>query len=185
MIKADNLHALGSGCAATGRRTQSISGWSERPPQRSRRSLIPRRKVTENCSNDTFAKLPAPPYYAVIFSSQRTPGEGWLWRHGRPHGRAGPRSSPAISALNPPVVKTASASPCPTGRMRRPSPTGRRTPNTSSRSSMGNERWYEHFELRVAKVERAYGKRVTITTGCEQSRATRRDHVHLLPLLRP
>ena len=55
-----------------------------------------------------FAELPPPPYYAVIFSSQRSP-----------------RDEAGYAA-------------------------------TAARRE-GHRTWYEHIELRIARVERAYG----------------------------
>lgn len=104
-----------------------------------------------------FAQLPEPPYYAVIFSSQRTEGdEGY-------------------NAMSDLMVELAATQ---TGFLGIESTRGAdgfgitvsywRTPediaawkaNAQHRQAqaLGHRTWYDHFEIRIAKVERAYGK---------------------------
>lgn len=104
-----------------------------------------------------FAKLPTPPYYAVIFCSQRpdaadgyvemadrmaelaTTMPGYLGRESaRGHDGFGItvsywESEDAIAGWKADIDHKAAR-------------------------DYGRTHWYEHYELRVAKVERAYGK---------------------------
>lgn len=104
-----------------------------------------------------FARTPAPPYYAVIFSSQRTPGdsgyaemaERMVDLAARQPGFLGVesvrgedgfgitvsywRDEQAITAWKAEVEHVAA-------------------------QRLGMRNWYAHYEVRVAKVERAYGK---------------------------
>ena len=109
-------------------------------------------------SDAGFASLPKPPYYAVIFSSQRNAHDEEGYGSDRAaHGRTGARSNRDSWAWNPRAAPTVSASPWLTGKARRRSWPGAATPNTRRRARRGRSDWYDHFELRVAKVERAYG----------------------------
>lgn len=105
----------------------------------------------------TFAQAPEPPYYAVIFSSQRTAGDnGYAQMAERMAELAASQpgflgfdsargadgfgitvsywtSLDAIAAWKADVEHLAA-------------------------QEMGKRAWYEHYEVRVAKVERAYGK---------------------------
>ena len=75
-----------------------------------------------------FARLPAPPYYAVIFSSQRT----------------GDDEAGYAEAADR-MMRLASQQP------------GFLGAEHAATRAEGRRRWYAHFELRVARVERAYG----------------------------
>ena len=108
-------------------------------------------------SGSPFARTPAPPYYAVIFSSRRTPGdsgyaamaERMVELAARQPGFLGVesvrgedgfgitvsywRDEQAIAAWKAEVEHVAA-------------------------QRLGMRNWYAHYEVRVAKVERAYGK---------------------------
>lgn len=104
-----------------------------------------------------FARLPAPPYYAVIFSAQRTEGD-----HG--YGDTAQR-----------MVELAATMP---GYLGVESTRGRdgfgitvsyweseaaiahwkADMDHKAAREQGRVSWYAHYELRIAKVERAYGK---------------------------
>jgi heme-degrading monooxygenase HmoA len=104
-----------------------------------------------------FAKLPQTPYYAVIFSSLRTPGD---------HG---------YSAMGDRMVELATQQPGFLGveSTRDSAGFGITVSYWASLESIaawkshaehriaqetGKRDWYAHYELRIAKVERAYGK---------------------------
>lgn len=108
-----------------------------------------------------FARLPEPPYYTVIFSSQRTPGENGY--------------DPMASRM----VELASVQPGYLGveSARAADGFGITVSYWSSREAIaawrahaehqiaqekGKTRWYAHYELRIARVERAYGKRTAV-----------------------
>ncbi|MBW8457879.1 MAG: antibiotic biosynthesis monooxygenase [Thiobacillus sp.] len=104
-----------------------------------------------------FANTPEPPYYAVVFSSQRTDGDNGYGQMAarmvelaaRQPGFIGVesvrgddgfgitvsywKSGEAIAAWKADVEHLAA-------------------------QEMGKRAWYEHYELRIAKVERAYAK---------------------------
>jgi heme-degrading monooxygenase HmoA len=105
-----------------------------------------------------FSRLPAPPYYAVIFSSRRNGIDD------AGYGEAAQR-----------MVELASAQPGFLGVESARDADGfgitvsywdseaaiaawRRHAEHAATRAHGRVHWYEHYELRVAKVERAYGK---------------------------
>lgn len=102
-----------------------------------------------------FARTPRPPYYAVIFSAQRTEGD-----HG--YGAAAQRMA-ELAAEQPGFLGMEST--------RGPDGFGitvayfdseanilnwKRNHEHAEARRLGREVWYSHYELRVAKVERAY-----------------------------
>jgi heme-degrading monooxygenase HmoA len=104
---------------------------------------------------DGFASTPEPPYYAVIFTSQRTAGENGYDAMAQAMyelaleqpGCLGAESTRGEDGLGITVsyfVDEASI----------------RAWKENARhlvaQQMGKERWYSHYKLRVAKVERAY-----------------------------
>ena len=103
--------------------------------------------------NDGFAQLPKPPYYAVIFSSQRNAQdeEGYGSTAQRmaelaqdQPGFLGVESTRGVDGFGIAVAYWESEESILAWR--------RHAEHAAARSD-----WYEHFELRVAKVERAYG----------------------------
>lgn len=103
-----------------------------------------------------FATLPDPPYYAVIFSSQRTPDDNG-------YGAMAARMA-ELAREQPGFLGMESA--------RGPSGFGITVAYFESEAAiahwkanaehqvaqrMGHSTWYEHFELRISRVERAYG----------------------------
>ena len=103
-----------------------------------------------------FAATPSPPYYAVIFTAQRTEGddEGYTaMAHAmaelasRQPGYLGIESTRNTSGLGITVAYfTDEASIL----------AWQRNAEHLAAQNLGKERWYAHYELRVAKVERAY-----------------------------
>ena len=102
-----------------------------------------------------FAKLPPPPYYVVAFSSLRTAGDN------------------GYAAMADAMVELALQQPGCLGAESARSPDGFGITNAYFideasilawknharhlvAQKLGRERWYEHYELRVARVERAY-----------------------------
>lgn len=105
--------------------------------------------------DDRFAKTPEPPYYAVIFTNRLNPDH------------------PGYEAMGDAMFELASKYPGCLGAesTRDDSLVGITVSYWKDEDSiadwkadvkhlvaqkMGIERWYEHYELRVAKVERAY-----------------------------
>jgi heme-degrading monooxygenase HmoA len=102
-----------------------------------------------------FAALPAPPYYAVVFSSQLDQGnpgydemaERMVELAHQQEGFLGIESARAGTGFGITV-----------SYWRDEACIQRWKQNTEHRLAQeyGHSRWYSHFELRIAKVERAY-----------------------------
>lgn len=104
-----------------------------------------------------FAKLPPPPYYAVIFSSQRSDedesgyhaaAERMLQLVQSQPGFLGSESARGADGFGITVAYFDSEASIASWRNHAEHAAARR---------QGHRSWYEHFELRIARVERAYG----------------------------
>jgi heme-degrading monooxygenase HmoA len=104
-----------------------------------------------------FAKTPEPPYFAVIFSSNRTSGDAG-------YGETAERMA-KLAATQPGFLGVESA--CgPDGfgisvsywQSLEAIAAWRQNAEHLQAQASGIQSWYEHFEVRIAKVERAYGK---------------------------
>lgn len=104
---------------------------------------------------DGFASTPVPPYYAVIFTSQRTEGENGYDAMAQAMyelaleqpGCLGAESTRGDDGLGITVSYfTDEAS------IR----AWKKNARHVVAQPLGKERWYSHYKLRVAKVERAY-----------------------------
>lgn len=104
-----------------------------------------------------FARTPEPPYYAVIFSSRRTEGdndygdmaEKMAALAARQPGYLGAESVRGIDGFGITVSYWASAESITAWKV---------DAEHTAAQAMGKAKWYEHYEIRVAKVERAYGR---------------------------
>jgi heme-degrading monooxygenase HmoA len=105
-----------------------------------------------------FAKLPEPPYYAVIFSSQRNgddeagyaaAAERMLELAAQQPGFLGAESVRGADGFGITVSYWESEAAIGAWKYQ--------AEHAATRAH-GRKHWYEHFELRVAKVARAYGK---------------------------
>jgi heme-degrading monooxygenase HmoA len=102
-----------------------------------------------------FARLPDPPYYAVIFSSQRREGD---------EGYGAMASAMFDLALKQPGCLGAESARGEDGfgitvaYFRDEASIAAWKANAAHlrAQQLGKERWYAHYELRVARVERAY-----------------------------
>ena len=103
-----------------------------------------------------FANLPKPPYYAVIFSSQRND-------HGEPDYEAAATHMFELVQQQPGFLGAESTRDAEgfgitvayfdsEENIRR----WRNQDDHAATRERGKREWYEHFEVRVAKVERAY-----------------------------
>jgi heme-degrading monooxygenase HmoA len=103
-----------------------------------------------------FAPRPEPPYYAVIFTAQRTEGD---------HGYAAMADRMAELASQQPgylgIESTRDASGLGITvsyfRTQADIVAWRRHAEHALARAQGRTQWYSHYELRIAKVERAYG----------------------------
>ena len=104
---------------------------------------------------DGFASTPEPPYYAVIFTSQRTEADDGYEAMAqamyelalKQPGCLGAESTRGQDGLGITVsyfIDEASIR------------TWKKNARHLVAQRLGKERWYSHYELRVAKVERAY-----------------------------
>lgn len=102
-----------------------------------------------------FAHTPEPPYYAVIFSSKRTEGDQGYEAMAqamfdlalRQPGCLGAESARGADGFGITVAYfTDEASIA----------AWKQNGQHLAAQRLGKERWYDHYELRVAKVERAY-----------------------------
>lgn len=106
-----------------------------------------------------FADLPRPPYWVVIFSSRRTPGDqGYTAMAARmlelaaeQPGFLGVESARDVAGFGITVSYWSSAKAIADWRSHA---------EHLAAQTIGRERWYAHFEVRVARVERAYGRPV-------------------------
>jgi heme-degrading monooxygenase HmoA len=105
-----------------------------------------------------FARLPEPPYYAVVFSSLRNADDeaGYaaaarrmLELAAQQPGFLGAESARGTDGFGITVSYWASE---------RDISAWKHQAEHAATRAHGRRHWYEHFELRVAKVERAYGK---------------------------
>ena len=103
-----------------------------------------------------FAPTPQPPYYAAIFTSQRTAGDqGYgamadrmLELAGQQPGYLGAESVRDAQGFGITVSYWASEAAIRDWKQHA---------EHQVAQAQGHARWYQHFELRIAKVERAYG----------------------------
>jgi len=109
-------------------------------------------------SDTGFARTPKPPYYAVIFTSLRTAGENGYGKTadrmvelaGQQPGFLGVESVRDADGFGITVSYWASTEAISRWKAHAEHLIAQET---------GKRLWYEHYELRVAKVERAYAKR--------------------------
>jgi heme-degrading monooxygenase HmoA len=108
-------------------------------------------------SAGSFARLPEPPYYAVIFSSRRSAGdqgyeqaaERMVELAAEQPGFLGAESARGADGFGITVSYWASEAAIAAWRAQ--------AEHRAAQES-GRARWYEHYEIRVARVERAHGK---------------------------
>lgn len=114
--------------------------------------------------SNAFARTPKPPYYAVIFSSQRrvVADDGYDQTAGR---------MVELAALQPGYLGVESARDAEgfgiTVSYWRDEVSilaWRNEVEHTEARERGRGGWYQHYELRVARVERAYGKRLDAPT---------------------
>ena len=108
--------------------------------------------------DESFARLPQPPYYAVIFSSRRNgqdeAGYGQAAQRmvdlaSQQPGFLGVESTRGEDGFGITVSYWESEAAIAAWRQHA---------EHAATRAYGRTHWYQHYELRVAKVERAYGK---------------------------
>jgi heme-degrading monooxygenase HmoA len=111
--------------------------------------------MTRELETSPFAKTPAPPYYAVIFASLRRDGDD---------GYVDMAEKMAVLALRQPGCLGAESARNADGfgltisyfASEADILAWKRHAEHVLAQALGQTRWYEHYEVRVAKVERAY-----------------------------
>lgn len=104
---------------------------------------------------EKFASTPEPPYYAVLFTAQRTEGD---------HGYGAMAARIHEMALVQPGCLGAESAYDADGfgftlsywKDEESILAWKRNADHMAAQRMGRERWYAHYEIRVARVERAY-----------------------------
>ena len=105
-----------------------------------------------------FAETPEPPYYAVIFSSTRTPGDAGYDTMAE---RMAALAAEQPGCLGAESVRNAAGEGITVSYWTDEAAIAawkRRTEHLEAQRR-GMREWYAHYELRIAKVERAYAKR--------------------------
>jgi heme-degrading monooxygenase HmoA len=105
-----------------------------------------------------FARLPAPPYYSVIFSSQRTSGESG---YGRMADRMLELAAQQPGFLGVESVRGDDGFGITVSYWKSTEAIASWKAQTEHQVAQeaGKALWYEHYEMRIARVERAYAKR--------------------------
>lgn len=111
-------------------------------------------------THSSFPQLPAPPYYAVIFTSQRT-------RDNNGYGAMADRMV-ELAALQPGFLGVESARDADGFGITvsywstlEAISAWRKDAEHRIAQEQGKRAWYEHYEVRITRVERAYGMRVS------------------------
>ena len=107
--------------------------------------------------DEGFAETPSPPYWAVIFSSRHSGDDtGYAAMAGRMLALA--RRQPGFLGVE--SSRDTDGFGITVSYWRNEESIAAWRADTEHRLArrLGAERWYSHFEVRVAKVERAYGK---------------------------
>lgn len=105
---------------------------------------------------DPLARLPEPPYWAVIFTSLRTPGDAEGYARTAERLVALAREQPGFLGVE--SVRDAEGVGITVSYWRDEESIRewKRLAVHAAAQREGRSRWYEDYELRVAKVERAY-----------------------------
>jgi heme-degrading monooxygenase HmoA len=115
--------------------------------------------------NDRFARTPEPPYWAVLFSSQRTPGdpEGY-GRMSEAMARIAPEQ-PGYLGIESTRDESGFGITLSYWKSEAAIAAWKRLATHQQAQRTGHDRWYEDFHLRIARVERAYTKATSKREG--------------------
>ncbi|MDR2551215.1 MAG: antibiotic biosynthesis monooxygenase [Desulfobulbus sp.] len=107
--------------------------------------------------NNLISNTPQPPYYAVIFTSQRTPGDrGYAYTAGRLAELA--RTMPGFLGAESVRDEHGAGITVSYWQSEANMRHWLEQAEHAAARQLGNSVWYEDFSVRVARVERAYGK---------------------------
>ena len=102
-----------------------------------------------------FAATPKPPYYAVLFTAQRTEGDhGYTAMAQRIHEMA--LASPGCLGAESAYDAGGFGFTLSYWRDEESILNWKQNADHLAAQRLGRERWYQHYEIRVARVERAY-----------------------------
>ena len=103
-----------------------------------------------------FAHTPEPPYYAVVFTSQRTPGDAGYDAMAARMAELAARQPGYLGAES---VRNADGEGITVSYWRDEASIAawKQQAEHLQAQRLGRSRWYARYELRVARVERAYG----------------------------
>lgn len=110
-----------------------------------------------------FASLPSPPCYAVIFSSQRSRWDAHEYAEAADRMLELARTQPGFLGVESARGEDGFGITVSYWTDETAIAAWREHAVHSATREQGRTRWYDHFEVRVAKVERAYGRRTTDT----------------------
>lgn len=124
-------------------------GWVQAASQKWR-SVLP-----EDATTPGFANTPEPPYYAVIFTSQRTEGDGGYEAMAkemfdlaaRQRGCLGAETARGADGFGITVAYFSDEAAIAAWKQ---------NARHLGAQRLGKERWYSHYQMRIAKVERSY-----------------------------
>ena len=104
-----------------------------------------------------FANTPAPPYYAVVFTSQRREGDGD--GYGRTADRMVELAAQQPGYLGAESVRNAEGEGITVSYWTDEAAAAawKRNAEHLQAQRLGRSQWYGRYELRIARVERAYG----------------------------
>ncbi len=105
-------------------------------------------------ANDGIAATPQPPYYAVIFTSTRTPGDDG---YGATAGRMMKMAAEQPGYLGVESVREDLGITVSYWRSLEDIANWKRVAEHLEAQRSGREKWYTSFKTRIAKVERDYG----------------------------
>lgn len=108
----------------------------------------------------SFAALPSPPYYAVIFCSTRSPGDDAHDGYGDMAEKMAELAATMPGYLGVESVRGDDGFGITVSYWESEAAIANWKANIDHKAARdyGRQHWYAHYELRVAKVERAYGK---------------------------
>lgn len=107
----------------------------------------------------SFATLPPPPYYAVVFSSQRSPGDDAGYAEAAQRMVELAAQQPGFLGVESARGSDGFGITVSYWRDEAAIAAWKRQADHAATRAYGREHWYDHFKLRVAKVERAYGSK--------------------------
>lgn len=107
--------------------------------------------------DERFATLPQPPYYAVIFSSRRRGGEGDGYSEAAARMEELVRRQPGFLGVESARDGEGFGITVAYFENEAAIRAWREHAEHAQTRQRGRDAWYRHFDVRVAKVERAYG----------------------------